>query len=470
MKGSKLKELVENLNKKEISSFKKFLKSPFFNHRADVIKLFDWMIRQQKRTKPVWTKEAVFATIFPGIAYSERDINLLMSYLFRLLEQFLSIQVLMNDKVNMKYHLMQNYKQRNLPKHLQYTLNGLQNALEEQSLKDGPYYEKYRDLYWTTYQNEVSQKPSGNLHLEKLSELTDIAYYTQKIRQICLVTAHQAVYFVEYKTAHQLSQSFFPQLEEKNLIQIPAIGIYYHGYFLLRDDDDQNHFKTFKQLLFEKGKQVGLQEIRELYLIAINYCIKQVNKGNKSFFGEMLSLYQKGLEAKVLIEHGKISRFTYHNVVAAAIQTQEFDWAKGFINDYRKYLDEPYIKDSYFFNMARLEYALHNYDAAQAYINKAHFQDVLLHLGAKAITLKIYYTLQEIDLLEAHLNAMDNFIRRNRVIGYHKKNYLNIIRYTKKLIGINFYDKEALQNLSEKIEKEEILTEKDWLLTQLNNH
>jgi hypothetical protein len=47
---------------------------------------------------------------------------------------------------------------------------------------------------------------------------------------------------------------------------------------------------------------------------------------------------------------------------------------------------------------------------------------------------------------------------------------LNIIRYTKKLIGINFYDKEALHNLSEKIEKEEILTEKDWLLTQLNNH
>ena len=70
-------------------------------------------------------------------------------------------------------------------------------------------------------------------------------------------------------------------------------------------------------------------------------------------------------------------------------------------------------------------------------------------------------------MLEAHLNAMNNFIRRKRVLGYHKDNYLNIIRYTKKIMALKPYDKAAIQNLVAEIEAEEKLTEKRWLLQQL---
>ena len=100
-------------------------------------------------------------------------------------------------------------------------------------------------------------------------------------------------------------------------------------------------------------------------------------------------------------------------------------------------------------------------------INNVQFSDVLVSLAAKTIILKIYYHHEEFDLLDAHLNAMDKFVRRNRVLGYHKSNYLNIIRYTQKLIALNVYDKAAVKNLKTSIEREEKLTEKKWLLEQL---
>ena len=81
--------------------------------------------------------------------------------------------------------------------------------------------------------------------------------------------------------------------------------------------------------------------------------------------------------------------------------------------------------------------------------------------------LKSYYHLEEFDLLDAHLNAMNNFIRRNKVLGYHKANYLNIIRYTKKLIALNAYDKKAVELLRQLLMAEEKLTEKNWLLQQV---
>ena len=43
----------------------------------------------------------------------------------------------------------------------------------------------------------------------------------------------------------------------------------------------------------------------------------------------------------------------------------------------------------------------------------------------------------------------------------------NLIRYTQRLMAINFYDKKAVALLRNKIEKEENLTEKEWLIAQL---
>ncbi|MEO0777604.1 MAG: hypothetical protein AAF146_13645, partial [Bacteroidota bacterium] len=57
--------------------------------------------------------------------------------------------------------------------------------------------------------------------------------------------------------------------------------------------------------------------------------------------------------------------------------------------------------------------------------------------------------------------------QRKKVIGYHKSNYKNIIRYTRKLLKVNPYNKTALQRLGGEIEAANPLTEREWLLRQL---
>lgn len=64
---------------------------------------------------------------------------------------------------------------------------------------------------------------------------------------------------------------------------------------------------------------------------------------------------------------------------------------------------------------------------------------------------------------------MANFIRRRAIIGYHKENFLNIIKFTKRLLRVNFYDKEVLKKLKMAIEKEGIVSEKKWLLEQVRS-
>ena len=100
-------------------------------------------------------------------------------------------------------------------------------------------------------------------------------------------------------------------------------------------------------------------------------------------------------------------------------------------------------------------------------MQEVDFKDHLFNLAAKVIQMKIYFESEELDILDSHLDAMQMYILRKKVIGYHKTNYKNIIKMTRKLLKIKPGDFSAKNILKDEINNAEILTEKKWLLNQL---
>ena len=173
------------------------------------------------------------------------------------------------------------------------------------------------------------------------------------------------------------------------------------------------------------------------------------------------------MEQETLLENGQLSRFTYHNVVIAGLNVKEYDWVREFIFQYKVVLEDAYQEASFQYNLARWEFETGDLTSAQERLLQAHFSDILLNLSAKTISLKIYFQQSEFDLLQAHIHAMNKFIRRNKVIGYHKQNYLNLLRYTTKLINLNPYDRSDRERLKEEVQSVNPLTERQWILSQL---
>ena len=100
-------------------------------------------------------------------------------------------------------------------------------------------------------------------------------------------------------------------------------------------------------------------------------------------------------------------------------------------------------------------------------LQKAEYKDLLLNLAAKILQLKIFYELQEFDLLASHLQAIRSFIRRKKVMGYHRENYLNTVHFTQKMLEINPFDKTERAELRREIEETKAVAEKEWLLEQI---
>ena len=95
------------------------------------------------------------------------------------------------------------------------------------------------------------------------------------------------------------------------------------------------------------------------------------------------------------------------------------------------------------------------------------YNDLISNLAAKTLLIKIYYESQENDVLDYFLISFEAFIKRKKEIGYHKSNYLNIIRLMKKMLALPLYNKKAKLKLQEEVKSTQPLSERAWFLEQL---
>ncbi len=80
---------------------------------------------------------------------------------------------------------------------------------------------------------------------------------------------------------------------------------------------------------------------------------------------------------------------------------------------------------------------------------------------------KIYFEKDEWKALISLLESFKHYLYRQTKIGYHRNNYLNFIRYLKKLMKLDRYDKNAVISLRTAIRNQKVLADKEWLLEQL---
>ncbi len=466
MQNSRLIALLNTLNNKEIKEIKNFLASPFFNKREEVARLFDYLTENITLHQHIPSKESAFRFLAGKQAsYDDQQTRLWMSFLLKAVEKYLVHSALFEDEVKTKTKLSEIYRVRKLPKHLEKNLRELEVLQTKQTFQNAEFYTDDFQIQLEQYRFTSANRRMSELNLQKMSDNLDIAYLSQKLRQSCLAISHQTVYKTEYQFG--LLDEIINYIEEQKLFDIPAVGVYYYVFKTLSQPDEGKYFKAFRATIAAHGKKFPKEELGDLYILSINFCIRRYNEGDRKFLKDEFELYREGLKQDLFLANNRLSRFTYRNVVTVGLVLEEFQWVENFITKFKSKLDKLYQESMYSFCLARLEYSRKNYKLALQLLQKSPYKDLLLNLAAKTVMLKIFYELDEFDTLDAHLEAMRTFIRRKKIMGYHQENYLNLIQLTKKLMERNPYEKEQTVVLQNEIENLKSVAEKEWLLRQV---
>ncbi|MBL7797863.1 MAG: hypothetical protein JNJ90_15315 [Saprospiraceae bacterium] len=465
MQNTRLWEAFSSLAKSELRAFDKFVRSPFFNQKTQLVGLFDYL-RHCNENSFAPQSDAAWSAAYPGLTYDDQKLRLANSDLLKLLEHYLMYQEKFADLERNKIRLAGAYRKRNLPRHAEVSLREARQSREARPFRHAEYFDDLHRIELEQFQSASAAKRYEAFNLQEISDLMDKTYIARKLRHVCFALSHQAVTRAPYRFG--LLEAGFAHVEAEGLLEIPAIALYYHGCHFLADPAAEMHFSRFREILSTHADQFPTDELRALYLLAINFGIKKSNEtSDNGWYRATFELYREALVRNLLLENGMISRFAYHNIVGVAIRLQEVAWAEEFIQKYKPALERRYRESSFSLNMARVAYTRQQYRESLLHLQRADYKDFINGMNAKTLQLKIYFETGEFELLESHLDSIKNYIRRQRDVGYHRENYLNIARFTRIIIRLDPNDTEAAHELRRQIEAEAVLTEKEWLLGRL---
>ncbi|MEO1260050.1 MAG: hypothetical protein AAFZ15_14750 [Bacteroidota bacterium] len=465
MISSKLFHLLKALSPKETTHLRHFLQNPMFNKRTDVVLALDFLTDQNNRP---FGKEALFQYVYTSKKYAEKDLHLLSSRLFKLAEDFLALRNMMGEPILKKIHLAKAYRKLKQEKNFQVAVRDANQLLDKQPLRNAATLRQQIDLEDEYYDYIASPKRQVRTNLQTWSDTFDAYVLASKLKQACLHLSRNTINQEVYQIG-LLEEVLHYIKEHPGTLKLPAVAVHYYCYMAITNLENEAYFTQLRQAIREYYHCFYPGEIRDIYLLAINFCIRRLNTGQQERYAkEAFELYRSSLEQGFLLEDGIIPESTFSNIVSLALWMGEYRWTENFIESFRQNLKTEIRATIVHFNLAKLRYQQKRPSESLRHLATIQTKAPFLMLGAKTMQLKIYYELDETNALDSLMENMRIYLQRRKDLGYRKQNYENLLYLCRKLIDLPAYDKALAIKLKEEIEGAEILTEKEWLLKQLD--
>lgn len=451
-------QLLSSFSKKQLKQLALLLDQPFFNSKKEYVLLLE--LWQRNRGKAI-DRQAIYAQLFPNKNYLERDWHLLTSRFLDKVEQFLIWEHLQTDQLEQKKILLQCL--RKLQKHKLYEMNT--KRIKKLSAKK-QYYQASQLRY--NYELEMGYYDFISSHnreqitnLQTVSNTLDHHFIAEKLKHACLAQsrkiANQEVYKIHYLEA------ILTDIDQRAaLLEVPAIAIYKACYDAIVLQGDEAAFKHLRKTIEAYGAGFPTAEMRDIYLLAINYCVKAMNKSKLGFEEEAFALYVKSLEQGYLLKDGFMPGSTFSNMVALGIKRKAFEWTAQFIESQHGSIKQEERHSLVQFNTAQLAYAQKDLKTAASALVQVNTHSTFLYLGAKSLLLKVLYEAQEWDALDSTLASLRVYLQRRNDLGYHKEHYKLLLHFFKQLIQLKPNDKAARQALRQAISQADAFRMKEW--------
>ena len=408
-------------------------------------------------------KVNVFRNLFPGEKFDAKKLSYLMNYLLKLGEEFILMQQYRDNEVQNTYFLMQEFMNRKLYKHFQYTYKKSRKVIEEKSTESlANYSYKYRMTELFSDYNfgmGIRNEP----FLQQASDEFDDFFLISKVRYGCAMLNRTRVYssdfdiaFIEEVSGHMETRPDIP----------PLIAIYFEIFKLLKSEQEDDHVQTIQEQLRLHGNSIDVKELRNFYLMLINICIQKSRQGERQeeekYLEICFDLYNEGINCEALFENGLLSNFTYTNTVYLGMTLKRFNLTERFIHDKTKFLAKSTREDAYHYNLALLAFNKKQFDDVFSELNQMPLKDPLYTTSGKILYIKLYFETRNFELLTSLLASYSIHLRRSKNLSLNRKkanlNFCNILNH---ILRNNPKKREKVKDM---IQTFQPLTERQWLL------
>ena len=402
-------------------------------------------------------KEALFEAIYPNEAYNSLKMNHCISYLTELLEQYLALSEFQNDGLMERMYRLRAFRRRRLNQLFERDARLLERRHQASPNRHADWYLFLYKIQNEVFSHYVVQRRVAPTNLTAAAGALVQFFAMEHLRWSC--TAHALKVVGGAGQAIPMGDAVQSWVSQTPVGDNPGLAMLAQSLKALQDTDDHDAFQSLHALLRQHPDLFPATECRDLFMSAINFCIRRQNRGDRGYAQIALDLYREALERGILFDNGVLPAYTYNNIHALAQVTGDQEWAREFLDRYRDTLSAPERDNVFRYNMAIHQYRMGNYDQVLDLLQAVEFSDIFVNLDVRRMLLKSYFERGEWIALDSLLDSFTIFIRRQKTLGYHRENYLNLIRFTKKLT-----QQCPNQSLVQQIQRTLAVAERDWLL------
>ena len=438
MHNHKLIDLIKVLSRKEMTRFREFVHSPYFNKHQGVRKLVSYLdgiypkFEDRNCSRSILNEKVV-----EGQKETVNQLAPIFTYTLRLLEQFLVQEQFKNKTTEHDLLLLEELRSRLQLNRYAKILVKAESRSNELAYQDSDYYKhqyllaKEADAYYL----QVKRRWKDHSIQLKQNNL-DKFYLAEKLKDACEMHIRSKILKVSY--SNRLLDTILLEIQnnEASYSSEPAIYIYYKIYQMISNTDSAYYFEAL-EIVHQHLDRFAKAESKSIYNYFQNYCIEQINKGNATFLAEIFKLYQSQLEQELILEEGLLLEWHYKNIVTTGIRLKEMQWVRQFIEDYKDRLKATSPENAYIYNMAVWHQAMQHYDQVLDLLTKVEYLDLRYSLGAKALLLRTYFELEAYESLFSLTDSFRQYLHRNKLMADSKRlGYYNLFKFTKRLAQI----------------------------------
>lgn len=487
-------DIIKSFSAPEVTKFKHYLRSPYFNRSNKVYLLYSEIINFYPFfDSPQLNYKFLNFKVNPSRPYNAVTMRSLISDLEKHALNFLRQINLDTDEISTHNYLRDELRARSLGRIFEQSIKDYEEKQPKENIIDENYFLNRLNLETDKLNySYISKNLSKKINVDSLimylvtgSKNLFLYFIMKMITHYLNLQTMQANYkeIEERNALYEFLVKFFSGLDnfylkgflrDKNNDYYYVFDIYYNLFRAFSNRSGLRNYEKCKELLTEYGKYFKANEKHFLYGKLVDFCElrQKVNPKDEYSRRELVNLYELHIAKKYYETESNpyLPLPLFRNMLNFAIRIRKFKWAEKYIKIYSNKLYPDFKGDLRNLGYARIAFARGQFSETLRKINKVNPDASGIKVDYKNLMIMLHYELGNFMLVESLLDSYKLFIRRSKVISKENKVYYrNFAFYVERFVKFTSNrNKTYLGSLKDRIKKEENIVYKSWLIQKVN--
>ena len=483
---SKIILLLRKLDKKELSQFREFLSSPFYNKKRKLVQFYDGLIKYAPGFETGRIKRAeIYGKLYPQSRFNEQVYKNLSSELYLLAKEYLAVNIYRDDINRQSIDLLKKFESNGSDELYKTELKALRFRLKKSSYSDTRFLQRFRialiERNFLFHRSRRSKLISASE--EESIELLKY-YFIHAFRQRFDFESlgmnfnigsneNPAMVHIRKQLDSKLIEECIEHMKAVKSKDNEIVAIFYYILMSFRFPENDSYFKNAKELVFSSikkfDKSFRVEVSDALYGL---FSFRMMQNPAEDNYRDTFDIINFRLSKKIYKpnENSFFDAISFRAVFLTGIRLKEYEWLRKFTKKYIHEVTPEHRENLYNLLSSFNKFFENKYEDSLTWLAKVKYDINLYKLDVRKLQLLNYYELNMTENAISLIASFREFLNSNKELTADEKiKNLKVVNTFAKLLKLkDTFNEYEMNELKKDIESTPNVLYGQWFIEKIN--